>query len=222
MMEFSTFSTLFSILNVLRGYPAALIVLLTAVSVAHYGNWRFALGGLFIQYLAAGFLYADFLEPRHVFVKILVGQFVCLILYVTVYQLTRNSSPIRQVVKKTTRHLQPDRRVNFQFAAAKTILLLLAIPIALGAATQIQLPGFSSEHTHITWAIWGLALISLLGLSHQRKALPVGMNLLLFLAGFNLYYSYLIQTTVSFAILAVVNIIVATAVAFVAQVSSWR
>ena len=213
LMEFSTFSALFSTLNVLRGYPAAAIVLVTAVIVAHYWSWRSAILGLFIQYLAAGFLYADFLEPRHVFVKVLVGQFVCLILYITLRQLTTEAGRNLAITGK----LIQDSLPNSRFTIAKTVLLLLAILIAYGAATQISLPGVASEQTHIAWAVWGLALISLLGLSHQRKAMPLGMSLLLFLTGFNLYYSYLVQTTFSFAVLAVLNMIVATAVAFMAQ-----
>ena len=207
------FSTLFSTLNALQGYPAAAIVLVTAVIVAHYWSWRSAIWALLFQYLAAGFLYADFLEPRHVFIKVLVGQFVCLILYITARQLS--SEPGRNLAENGKSI--PNGHPNSRFTIAKTILLLLAILIAYGAATQISLPGIASEHTHIAWTVWGLALISLLGLAHQRKAMPLGMSLLLFLAGFNLYYSYLVQTTFSFAVLAVLNMIIATAVAFLAQ-----
>ena len=64
-------------LEFLRGYPAAMLVLLTAVIIILSWDWRVSLSALAIQYFAIALLYADILPPQLAIIK-LFGWLVCL------------------------------------------------------------------------------------------------------------------------------------------------
>jgi uncharacterized MnhB-related membrane protein len=77
----------------LRGEPAVLILLVTAAIVALFWDWRLALFALIVQYLVAALLFIDLLDPRLAIIKVLVGMFVCLMLYFTARQVNYGRIP---------------------------------------------------------------------------------------------------------------------------------
>ncbi len=77
----------------LRGYPAVIIILVTASLIALFWDWRLALFALIVQYLDVSLLFADLLDPRLAVIKLLVGMFVCLILYMTARQINYGRVP---------------------------------------------------------------------------------------------------------------------------------
>jgi len=56
-------------------------------------DWRLALFTLIVQYLAASLLFVDLLDPRLAIIKLFVGMFVCLILYMTARQVDYGRLP---------------------------------------------------------------------------------------------------------------------------------
>ena len=70
----------------LRGTPSVVIVLVTAAVIFVVRDWRLSLIALAVQYLVAGFLFADVLLPHLAFTNVLLGLFIVLILYFTARQ----------------------------------------------------------------------------------------------------------------------------------------
>ena len=93
MLTFPTIFDWLERLDFLRGLPAAYLALLAAGILTVIWDWRVAILALVVQYFAVGLLYAEVLDPRLAIVKLLVGVFVCLILYFTARQVGWGTLP---------------------------------------------------------------------------------------------------------------------------------
>lgn len=222
-----TFPTIFDLLNrfdYLRGSPAAFAVLLTAVVILVVQDWRFSLLALALQYLFAGFLYVDLLDPRLAIVKVLVGLFVCLILYLTARQVNWGRLPV-DVTEAEVIRLSQERRLRLgsdvlptttPFRLFLTLMMVLVV-VTLAQRPDYQLPVVPESLGHLHLAIYALAGLGLLGLALTAEPLQAGMTVLMFLSGFELFYSALEQSVAMLAALAAVNLVVALAVAYLTQ-----
>jgi hypothetical protein len=215
----------------LRGYPAVIVILVTAALIALFWDWRLALLALIIQYLAASLLFADLLDPRLAIIKLFVGMFVCLILYITARQVNYGRIPDDLTAEETARFKQDSKRYavgrwtisrDFAIRAIATALALLLVFIITQLST-FRLPGVPQELPHINTAILILMSLGLVGLAASRDPIPAGMGLFTFLTGFELYYAALDQSVTMLAALAALNLAVALAIAYLAQVrrASW-
>lgn len=215
----------------LRGYPALFIVLVTATIVALFWDWRLSLLAMIIQYLAASLLFTDLLDPRLAIIKLFVGMFVCLILYMTARQVNYGQKPDDLTaeefarLRKARKHFAVGRWTlsrDFAMRAIATTLTLLLIIIFTQLST-LRLPGVPEDLSHINTAILILMGLGLVGLAASRDPLPAGMGLFTFLTGFELYYAALDQSISMLAALAALNLAVALAIAYLAQVgrASW-
>lgn len=214
-----------------RGYPAVIIVLVTATVIALFWDWRLALFALIIQYLAVSLLFTDLLDPRLAIIKLLVGMFVGLILYMTARQVNYGKKPVDLTAEEMAR-LKQDRKQytvgrwsvsrDFSIRAIATGVALLLIFIVTQQST-FRLPGVPEELPHINTAILILMGLGLVGLAASHDPIPAGMGLFTFLAGFELYYAALDQSIAMLAALAALNLALALAVAYLAQArrSSW-
>jgi hypothetical protein len=214
-----------------RGYPAVIIILVTATLIALFWDWRLALLALIIQYLAASILFADLLDPRLAIIKLFVGMFVCLILYMTARQVNYGRMPDDLTAEETARFKRDKKQYavgrwtvsrDFAIRAIATALALLFIFIITQLST-VRLPGVPQELPHINTAILILMSLGLVGLAASRDPIPAGMGLFTFLTGFELYYAALDQSVAMLAALAALNLALALAIAYLAQVrrASW-
>ena len=215
----------------LRGYPAVIVILVTAALIALFWDWRLALLALIIQYLAVSLLFADLLDPRLAIIKLFVGMFVCLILYMTARQINYGRIPDDLTAEETARLKRDSKRVavgrwtvsrDFAIRAIATALALLFVFIITQLST-IRLPGVPQELPHINTAILILMSFGLVGLAASHDPIPAGMGLFTFLTGFELYYAALDQSVTMLAVLAALNLALALAIAYLAQVrhASW-
>jgi hypothetical protein len=222
-----SFPTLFDWLErfaFLRGYPAAYLVLLTAVVVIMAWDWRPALLGLAGQYLFAGLLFVDVLDPRLAIIKVLVGLFVCLILYMTARQVNWGRLPV-DVTSEEVARLEQERRIRIgpyllpttmPFRIFLTLMMILVV-VTLAQRPEYQLPFVPESLRHITLAVYALGGLGLLGLGLTWEPLKAGMAVLMFLSGFELFYSALEQSVIMLASLAAVNLVVVLAIAYLVQ-----
>jgi hypothetical protein len=215
----------------LRGNPAVFIVLVTATLIALFWDWRLALLALMVQYLVAGLLFTDLLDPRLSIIKILVGMFVCLILYMTARQINYGrvvddfaAEDVGFLGLGSKQYAIGRWRISRDFAL-RTIMTVLALLLIAGITqlSTIRLPGVPDEMPHINTAILILIGLGLVGLAASRHPLPAGMGLFTFLTGFELYYAALDQSIAMLVALAALNFAVALAVAYLAQArrASW-
>lgn len=212
---------LLGIFGFLSGWPAAIIVVVTAALLVILRDWRWLLLILIFQYLAAGLLYTDVLEPRSAFVKILVGLFVCLILTVTAGQVNWGRLPsdlteaeARRLGRRNELHLGPVR-----LPSDMPFRILVALVVALGAWGLTQGPAFRLPVVpdYFNLAVFGLVGLGLVNASLTAEPMTAGIGLLTLLTGFELFYGALEQSAAMMAVLAVANLSLAVAVAYLTR-----
>ena len=216
-------------LSFLRGLPGVYLLLVTAVFIVFVGDWRLMLLAFAGQYLVAGLLFVEALDPRLAIVKVLAGWFVCLILYMTGRQADdggggNGRSPANANAARITNLGQGNKvRGNaYRLLSAISFRLVAALIILLSAWVLSQRPGYfllalPSELAYMTFAVYGLIGLGLLGVSLTADPLRAGLGVLMLMTGFELYYSVLEQSVVVLALLAAVNLILALAISYLTQ-----
>ena len=207
----------------LQGFPAAYLVFLTAIIIVVVRDWRISLLALLGQYLVSGLLFVELIDPRLAVVKLLTGMFVCLILYVTARQVAWGQLP-DDVLPVEAVQPRAERQIRFGPYLLPTTLpfrLFLALMMALAIWTIGQQPAFqlpAVTQPHLTLAMYALAGMGLLQVSLTAEPLTAGMGLLMFLAGFELFYHALEQSVLMLAALAATNLVLALTVAYLTQI----
>ncbi|MCP5094529.1 MAG: hypothetical protein GY943_03125 [Chloroflexi bacterium] len=211
-------------LNSWRGLPAVVIVLITAVLITAAFDWRLSLFALMVQYLFTGLLFVDLLDPRLAVVKILVGLFVCLMLYFTGRQVNWGGLP-PDITRDEVRQIQPPSNIRIgsreiPFNAPVRAVFVGVIGLILFFVAQmptLQLPVLPDGAGGANTAVFILAIIGLLGLVLSTDPFQAGLGLLMFVAGFELYYSGLEQSIPLLAGLAAANFGIVLVISYLTQ-----
>ncbi len=216
-------------LSFLRGLPGVYLLLGTAVFIVFVGDWRLMLLAFAGQYLAAGLLFVEALDPRLAIVKVLAGWFVCLILYMTGRQAADSGGgngrfPVNTRAVQITNLGQGNkvRGSAYRLLSTLSFRLVAALIILLSAWVLAQRPGYflpalPPELAYMTFAVYGLIGLGLLGVSLTADPLRAGLGVLMLMTGFELYYSVLEQSVAVLALLAAVNLILALVIAYLTQ-----
>lgn len=205
----------------LRGNPAAYLVMLTAGLLLILRDWRWSLLFLAIQYLIVGLLFVDVLMPHLAFIKVLVGLFICLILYITARQVNWGKLP-EDVTGEEAIQIRRERFVRLGTLVLPTdtpvrVFLALIVGLAVWAMAQGTghlLPGVPG-HFHL--AVLALVGLGLVMLSLTSEPLMAGLGLLTFMTGAELFYSALDQSVAMLGLLGVANLTVALVIAYLTQ-----
>jgi hypothetical protein len=221
-MSFPTIFDWLEYFSFLRGYPSTWILLGTAVLIVLFLDWRLSLLALIVQYLIASLLFFDLLNPQLALIKLFVGMFVCLILYWTARQVNYgrkgNLNGLTWPIKsKQTVQLGPlsiSRTLIERLAAILVALILVAI---LERVVSFYLPGLPADLGYINLAILLLLALGTAGIITGRDPLPIGMSVLTFLSGFELYFAALDQSTRTLALLAALNFAVVLIASYLTQ-----
>lgn len=220
-----TFPTIFDWLERfawLRGFPAAYVALVTAFIIVVVADWRVMVFALAVQYLVGGLLFVDVLDPRLAIVKVLIGLFICLMLYFTARQagLGRRPGGEAPAEKWRRREVKQWRVGPVRLPVAILARLTLALLLALAVWTLAQRPEYRLPIVppHVNLAIYALVSLGLLGLSQTADPFRAGLGLLMALGGVELLYSALEQSVAMLALLAAADLLVALVVAYLTQV----
>lgn len=223
-MDAPTIFDLLDRLAFLRGMPTVIILLGAAFIAVVAWDMRIAVPALLVQYLFAGLLFVDVLDPRLAVVYTLVGLFVSAILFITAWQVNWGRPPSGLTREEAARlDLAPPRSFGRLAVSNRALVRLILSAAALvavwvwtgtGSVLQNVIP---AELTYLIPAIAGLAAVGLVGLASSAEPLPAGIGLLLFLTGFALYFGFLDQSLAMTVALAGSQLIVAMAVAYLAQ-----
>lgn len=219
--------TIFDILDrlaFLHGMPAVALLLTAAFIAIVAWDMRPAIVAVLVQYLLAGFLFVDVLDPRLAFVYALAGLFVTAILFITAWQTNWGRPPPGLTQQEATRlGLSRTRRLG-RFTVADRSLLRLALAVAVALATLwlarspgLLQPVVPAELAYLEPAIVGLVGLGLMGLATSADPLPGGIGLLVFLTGFSLFHGFLDQSLAMTVALVVAQFVVALTVAYLAQ-----
>ncbi len=209
------------LLDFLRGYPAAYIVLITATVILIVRDWRWSILALLIQYLIVGLLFADVISPNLAFMKVVVGVFVCLILYITARQVKWGRIP-EDVTEEEVVLLEDKRLASlgpFMLSTDTPFRVFLALLVGIAIWALVQRLGFQLPvaPTHISLTVFAMSGMGLITLSLTSEPLKAGMGLLTFLTGFELFYSAVESSIALVAVWAVADLVVALVIAYLIQ-----
>lgn len=225
--ELMTFPTIFDWLarfEFLRGYPATVGLLLTAVLIILAWEWRLTILSLATQYLLLGLLYADVAGPQLLLGKLLIGLFVCLILFVTAQQVNWGKMPV-DLLPEEIAQLKEEQRIKIgpfyiptaglmRFSATAVLLvvaLILAKQMNSTPATAVV------SEPYFELAVIGLMALGFLAVTISTDLVTAGSGLLMLFAGFELHYSAVVQTTNSAILLSGFHVLLALLISYLLQ-----
>jgi len=213
-MDFPTIFEWLERLSFLRGEMAAAMVLLTAVVMLVIPDWRVMLFALAAQYLFAGLLFVDVLDPRLAIIKILTGWFVTLILYISARQVDWN---------KTSGSVEQEKFISVRgHQLPGTTLLRIGLTVGMVLVVQFlarktAVAIIPAHLDHFQLAVYALIGLGLLGMVLASEPLRIGLGIFTFLTGFELIYSAVEQSTAVLALLAAVNLALAVTISYLMQ-----
>ena len=201
----------------LAAMPAVAGILITAGILVVSRDWRLNVIALTAQYFFVVLLLTRLIRLEVATVKGLIGWLICLVFYLT----ERRASMLEQpaVAQDTA---PPQRWRSWVLSARASFCLLAAIAAAVTAymaALRLPLP---QVPTDITLACYLLVSLGLLLVGLSEAPMQVGLGLLTFLSGFDLFYVALEPSLAVAGLLGAVSFLIALATAHlrVAQVAS--
>ena len=211
-----TMEELLGNLAFLQGIPAVLIVVLTAALILFLRAWRWSLAVLAVQYVIAGLLFAWILEPQMAGVKLIVGLFTCIILYLTGRQVGWGgfSVDVNEGVSRSSRPVSIG-----PLTLPADMLLRPALALIVGAVCLLFLPRSDGATLPGALAVAGYVLIvlGLITLGVHLRPYKAGMGLLTFLTGFDLLYSALAFSNTLLVFFTAAHLATALVVTFLTQ-----
>jgi hypothetical protein len=180
---------------------ALLLATATALVVLAATNWRWRLGALGLQYVAVFFLVSQSWPASLAVVKLLAGFMAASVLAVS-----RAGS-------------RAD--VEMRRWPAEWVFRLLAAVLAFMAAASLVprvLEAIPEMPAAQAWAGLVLVGLGLLNLGFSTRTLPVLASLLMFMAGFEVMYAAVEQSTLVAGLLALVNLGIALAGSYLLEV----
>jgi hypothetical protein len=198
----------------LAAMPATVGIFLTAGLLVVSRDWRLNVTALSVQYFFVVLLLTRLIRLEVAAVKGLTGWMICMVFYLT----ERRASELEQ---SSAAEGSTPRRPWIISARASFCLLagLLVSVAAYVAALRIPLPEVPTDITLACYLLAGLGLL-LIGLS--EAPMQVGIGLLTFLSGFDLFYVALVPSLAVAGLLGAVSFLIALAAAYLraAQVAT--
>lgn len=211
-----TMEQLLNSLAFLQGVPAVFLVIFTAVILLFIQDWRWSLAALIVQYLIAAILFAWTLEPGMAGIKLIVGLFTSLILFLTSRQVSwgQNSVDITESVSRSGRPVTIG-----PLTLPADMLLRPAMALMVGAVALLILPRSADAPMPGTYALaaYALVVLGLITLGVHLRPFKAGLGLLTFLTGFDLLYSALAFSDTLLIFFTIAHLATALAITYLTQ-----
>jgi hypothetical protein len=190
----------------LAAMPATVGIFLTAGLLVVSRDWRLNVTALSVQYFFVVLLLTRLIRLEVAAVKGLTGWMICMVFYLT----ERRASELEQ--SSAAEGSTPRRRWIISARASFCLLAGLLVSVAAYvAALRIPLPEVPTDITLACYLLAGLGLL-LIGLS--EAPMQVGIGLLTFLSGFDLFYVALVPSLAVAGLLGAVSFLIALAAAY--------
>jgi len=212
-----TLADLLARVSFLAAVPAVTGILITAGLLVVSRDWRLNVTALTSQYFFVVLLLTRLIRPEVAAVKGLIGWMICMVFYLT----ERRASALEQA-SAAGDTAPATRRRRWIISARASFCLLAGISVSVAAYTavlRIPLPEVPGD---ITLACYLLASLGLLLIGLSEAPMQVGLGLLTFLSGFDLFYVALEPSLAVAGLLGAVSFLIALATAHlrVAQVTA--
>ena len=235
-------------LSFLTTTPAIVGLVITASLIVVIRDWRFSLAALLGQYVLVGLLLTRLIQPQVALTKVLIGDLVCVVLYLTARLVSESSeappleredakdgrsrrpaSPTLRLRSGQASNLQPPTS-NFQLPTSKTrrgasrpdfaFRLLATLFVGLAVYSLSERYPLPEVPSDIGFACYWLASMGLLVLVLTEEPLKAGMGLLTLITGFELFYSVLERSLSVVGFLGIANFLIALAIAYLTPSTS--
>lgn len=193
----------------LAAMPAVGGIFIMALLLVVSRDWRLNVMALTVQYFFVVLLLTRLIRLEVAAVKGLIGWLICMVFYLTERQISMLEQPLD--AESTT---APQRWRRWSISARASFCLLAGILISVAAYTaslRIPLPEVPADITLACYLLAGLGLL-LIGLS--EAPMQVGLGLLTFLSGFDLFYVALEPSLAVAGLLGAVSFLIALATAY--------
>ena len=195
------------------------IFFITGTILVVIKDWRASVGAFLLQYLSMGLVLARLVRPEVAFAKVLVGLFICVIMYLSARQASwrhkLTSASIGLHILLGTRVVAGEVFPPGRAFRLMTVLLMGITAVSLGQNYPISTLPFV-----ISIAVYWLCLAGFLLLILSENPLKIGQGLLTILIGFELWYTTLEGSLIVVGLWGSVNLILALAVGYLATVRS--
>lgn len=197
---------------------AVMGLLVTGATLILVRDWRLTLLALLGQYVLAGVILSQLVLPEVALIKTLIGALICPMLYLAARQSGWGlfSSPDVLARMPAAGYVgqgePPVFRIGLAFRLlAGTLVLVLAVVIS-------QTHPLASMSADVALGSTWLILAGLLVLTLTEEPLKAGPGLLTVITGFELVYSPLETSLVIVLMWAIVNLLLAVAISYLAAV----
>ena len=201
----------------LPGTAVLVALLIAAGLLVVLTNWRLLIFALGAQYILIGLMLTRVVPIELAAVKTLVGVMICPVLYITARrvhwgQVEEDSDTEEEVVR-------PQRRWWWIIGAGlpvRVIVTALALAMSISLASRNPLPITADQalSRDFTIGAFSVMLLGLINAALAENPLKVGLGLLSFLAGFELFFTAVEPTLTIVGLLGLTNLILALAISY--------
>ncbi len=207
------------ILNQLKFITRELAVLglfVTGGGMVLLRDWRASLLALLGQYLLAGLVLSRLLLPEIALIKVLIGALLCPMLYLAARQAGWRAGRKLLPSSGDTSDSTPAQDGLFPGGLAFRLLAVtLMVILAMALSRRYPLPAVPPD---VGLGSYWLILIGLLILMLTEEPFKAGQGLLTAIIGFELFYTSIERSLAMVWLWAVVNLLLALAIAYLAVV----
>jgi len=203
--------------------PAVVGVFVTAGLLVVSRDWRLNLIALAVQYFFVALLMTRVIRLEMAAVKALIGWLICLTFYLTEQQaksLTRASGEESDLSFQSwfEARLAGWRRQGISVRAGFGFMAAVVVSVAAYAAqSALSIPQVPGEFVLACYLLGGLGIL-LLGLS--QDPLRVGVGMLMFLSGFDLFYVALEPSLVVTGLMGSISFVIALGMAYLKTIQA--
>lgn len=200
-------------ISTLAAPPAVIVLVVALILILMTRQWLFRMTGLALMYFFVGVLHTQVIRPEVVLVKLLVGAVVCLALGITARAVERGNETGNETAEQGKRVRSRWKNLLHwrEDVPLRGMALIAALLIAYAGSLRFPLPQTSFL---VGLACYLLAVAGLLMAGMAETPLGVGIGLLVFLNGFDLFFGALEPSLVVAGLLGLIQFLVTFAVAF--------
>lgn len=180
-------------------------LIVTASTILISRDWRVLILALLLQYILVGLVLSRLVRPDIAVLKIMIGAFICPILFLSARQVTANISVVPTIVEKEKGN---PAATGWVFRLLTALIILL---VTVTVSEMFVLPGLLPI---LTIAVFWLILVGLTILIITEDPLKTGIGLLTILTGFDLFYTTLEHSLLITGLWGAVNLLIALAISY--------
>ena len=201
----------------LPGTAVLVALLIAAGLLVVLTNWRLLVFALGAQYILIGLMLTRVVPIELAAVKTLVGVMICPVLYITARRV--NWGQVEEDSDAGEEVVRPQRRwwwIIGPGLPVRVIVTALALAMSISLASRNPLPITADQNLSRDFTIgaFSVMLLGLINAALAENPLKVGLGLLSFLAGFELFFTAVEPTLTIVGLLGLTNLILALAISY--------